>query len=67
MSFALTPSFNSTLSKLIVVDIAPSVGSISEDFKDYTRAMSDMERNPDITSRKTAETFLKERVSVSLP
>ena len=37
MSYAVTPDFNDSLSKLIIVDIAPSAGSISEDFKELRR------------------------------
>lgn len=64
MSLALTSSHSPSIKKLIVVDIAPSKGSISKDFIQYTKDMSALESAKGIGSRKEAEEFLKRSISV---
>ena len=68
MALALSsPSF---LRDLTVLDIAPTRGSISEEFKHYLRTMrriEDGERGVMVKSRREADDVMKESVEVSAP
>ena len=46
------------LSKLIVADIAPSIGALSPEFQGYIEAMKKIEDNG-VTSRQEADRLLK--------
>lgn len=65
MTLFLTKPHHSVLKDLIVLDIAPNKGSISEDFKGYLRSMRDLERGR-VGTRKEADVVLRESVEVSL-
>ncbi|KAH9945411.1 alpha/beta-hydrolase [Epithele typhae] len=59
MAVALDPSLPSDLlSNLVVVDIAPSVGSLSPEFQGYIQAMQEIEDH-DVMSRKEAASLLE--------
>lgn len=59
MTFALNPALpTSLLSNLIVVDIAPSIGSISDEFMGYIDAMRAIEAEG-FTTRKEADALLQ--------
>jgi hypothetical protein len=65
MSVALDPSLPaSTLEKLIVVDIAPTNGEISNEFKGYISAMQKIEAAK-LSSRKQALEILNEYETVA--
>lgn len=69
VSFALNPIHGALLSKLIVVDIAPSVGAISPDFANYLKGMRKVQEaseNGSVKTRKDADAILAEYESVSL-
>jgi len=69
VSLALNPAHEGLLSKLIVVDIAPSKGKISPDFGNYLKAMRKVQSGIDegqVKTRKDAETILKEVEAVRL-
>jgi hypothetical protein len=60
MTVALDSSLpESTLSKLIVVDIAPSKGTLSNEFREYVSAMKKIEAAK-VSSRKEALEILQE-------
>ncbi|KAJ7639505.1 Alpha/Beta hydrolase protein, partial [Roridomyces roridus] len=59
MSVALSPAHSNLLEKLIVVDIAPSRGALSSDFKAYVDAMQSIE-SAGVSTRKEALEILEE-------
>lgn len=67
VSLALSPDHGSLLSKLIVVDIAPSKGAISPDFANYLKAMRKVQAAAEegtVKTRKDADGILAEYESV---
>lgn len=64
MAFALSPYLpESLLSNLIVADIAPSKGGLSDEFTSYVKAMKAIEQKG-VKSRKEAQDILMEYESV---
>ena len=63
MSFALHPELQDKVRRLIVIDIAPSIGNISTEFRSYTNIMKDIQ-NKGVRSRKEADDMMREVVPV---
>jgi len=61
MTLFLTTPLHPALKDLVVLDIAPNRGSISEDFKGYLRSMRNVEERK-LESRKEADAVLREDV-----
>ncbi|MBW0541271.1 hypothetical protein O181_080986 [Austropuccinia psidii MF-1] len=57
MAFALQNPQSSMISKLIVIDISPAKGPISDNFKTYLEAMKEINSSP-VTTRKQADEIL---------
>ena len=65
MTCALSPNLGENqLEKLIVVDIAPSIGALSPEFQGYVKTMQKIEESK-VSSRKEAQSILAEFESVS--
>lgn len=64
MALALSPELPpGLLSRLIVADIAPSKGALSQEFRNYTDAMQRIEQSQ-VTTRKAANDIIHEVESV---
>ena len=64
MALALSPDLPpEVLSHLIVADIAPSKGALSQEFRNYTDAMQRIEQSQ-VTTRKAANDIIHEVESV---